>query len=68
MKDLEKKQKKNNVRNLCIIWRGIMMHIIKGAKSKKCNKKREYENVFKKYHAIISPTSPTPAFKIGEKN
>lgn len=29
--------------------------------------KREYENVFKKYHAIISPTSPTPAFKIGEK-
>lgn len=29
--------------------------------------KREYENVFKKYHTIISPTSPTPAFKIGEK-
>lgn len=29
--------------------------------------KREYENVFKKYDAIISPTSPTPAFKIGEK-
>ncbi|KHO32377.1 glutamyl-tRNA amidotransferase [Clostridium tetani] len=29
--------------------------------------KKEYENVFKRYHSIISPTSPTPAFKIGEK-
>ena len=29
--------------------------------------KSEYEDTFKKYDAIITPTSPTVAFKIGEK-
>ena len=30
--------------------------------------KSEYEDTFKKYDAIITPTSPTVAFKIGEKS
>lgn len=30
--------------------------------------KRDFENAFSKYDAIITPTSPTPAFKIGEKS
>ena len=29
--------------------------------------KEDFDNVFKKYDCIITPTSPTPAFKIGEK-
>ena len=29
--------------------------------------KGEFEKVFKEFDAIISPTTPTPAFKIGEK-
>ncbi|MFL6556317.1 MAG: Asp-tRNA(Asn)/Glu-tRNA(Gln) amidotransferase subunit GatA, partial [Bacillus sp. (in: firmicutes)] len=29
--------------------------------------KQDYENVFAKYDVIIGPTTPTPAFKIGEK-
>jgi aspartyl-tRNA(Asn)/glutamyl-tRNA(Gln) amidotransferase subunit A len=29
--------------------------------------KNDFEDAFKKYDAIITPTSPTPAFKIGEK-
>ena len=29
--------------------------------------KRDFEEAFKKYDSIITPTSPTPAFKIGEK-
>ncbi len=29
--------------------------------------KKDFEDAFKKYDAIITPTSPTPAFKIGEK-
>ncbi len=29
--------------------------------------KRDFENVFEKVDIIITPTSPTPAFKIGEK-
>jgi len=29
--------------------------------------KREFEEAFKKYDALITPTSPTAAFKIGEK-
>jgi aspartyl-tRNA(Asn)/glutamyl-tRNA(Gln) amidotransferase subunit A len=29
--------------------------------------KEEYENLFKKYDLLISPVSPTTAFKIGEK-
>lgn len=29
--------------------------------------KEEFDKVFKNYHAIITPTSPTTAFKIGEK-
>ncbi len=29
--------------------------------------KKEFEDVFKKCDALITPTSPTPAFKIGEK-
>jgi aspartyl-tRNA(Asn)/glutamyl-tRNA(Gln) amidotransferase subunit A len=29
--------------------------------------KKDFENVFEKYDVIIGPTTPTPAFKIGEK-
>lgn len=29
--------------------------------------KQDFDEAFKKYDAIITPTSPTPAFKIGEK-
>jgi aspartyl-tRNA(Asn)/glutamyl-tRNA(Gln) amidotransferase subunit A len=29
--------------------------------------KRDFDEAFKKFDAIITPTSPTPAFKIGEK-
>lgn len=29
--------------------------------------KRDFEEAFGKYDAIITPTSPTPAFKVGEK-
>lgn len=29
--------------------------------------KEDFENVFKKVDAIVTPTSPTPAFKFGEK-
>ncbi len=29
--------------------------------------KRDFEKVFEKYDVIIGPTTPTPAFKIGEK-
>ena len=29
--------------------------------------KRDFEDAFKKYDAIVTPTTPTPAFKIGEK-
>jgi len=29
--------------------------------------KRDFENVFEQYDVIIGPTTPTPAFKIGEK-
>lgn len=29
--------------------------------------KKEYEEAFKKYYALITPVSPFPAFKIGEK-
>ncbi|OFI06242.1 glutamyl-tRNA(Gln) amidotransferase subunit A [Clostridium acetireducens DSM 10703] len=29
--------------------------------------KKDFENVFKQFDAILSPTSPTTAFKIGEK-
>ncbi|WJQ14347.1 Asp-tRNA(Asn)/Glu-tRNA(Gln) amidotransferase subunit GatA [Geobacillus stearothermophilus] len=29
--------------------------------------KRDFENVFERYDVIIGPTTPTPAFKIGEK-
>jgi len=29
--------------------------------------KQDFENVFEKYDVIIGPTTPTPAFKIGEK-
>lgn len=29
--------------------------------------KQDYERVFKEFDAVISPTSPTPAFKIGER-
>ncbi|MCK4785032.1 MAG: Asp-tRNA(Asn)/Glu-tRNA(Gln) amidotransferase subunit GatA [Desulfobacteraceae bacterium] len=29
--------------------------------------KEDFEKIFKKYDCIITPTSPTPAFKIGEK-
>jgi aspartyl-tRNA(Asn)/glutamyl-tRNA(Gln) amidotransferase subunit A len=28
---------------------------------------RDFEEVFKRVHAIVTPTSPTPAFKLGEK-
>ena len=30
--------------------------------------KQDYERVFKEFDAIVCPTSPTPAFKIGEKS
>jgi len=30
--------------------------------------KQDFEKVFKNYDAVISPTTPTPAFKIGEKS
>ncbi|MDD4363247.1 MAG: Asp-tRNA(Asn)/Glu-tRNA(Gln) amidotransferase subunit GatA, partial [Atribacterota bacterium] len=29
--------------------------------------KRDFENVFQKYDVLICPTSPVPAFKVGEK-
>ncbi|WP_170006359.1 Asp-tRNA(Asn)/Glu-tRNA(Gln) amidotransferase subunit GatA [Bacillus fonticola] len=29
--------------------------------------KQDFENVFEKYDVIIGPTTPTPAFKVGEK-
>ncbi|NEX77787.1 Asp-tRNA(Asn)/Glu-tRNA(Gln) amidotransferase subunit GatA [Bacillus thermocopriae] len=29
--------------------------------------KQDFENIFEKYDVIIGPTTPTPAFKIGEK-
>jgi aspartyl-tRNA(Asn)/glutamyl-tRNA(Gln) amidotransferase subunit A len=29
--------------------------------------KRDYDEAFKKVDALLSPVSPTPAFKIGEK-
>ncbi len=29
--------------------------------------KQDFDNLFKEYHCIISPTTPTEAFKIGEK-
>ena len=29
--------------------------------------KRDFDEAFKKFDAIVTPTSPTPAFKIGEK-
>jgi aspartyl-tRNA(Asn)/glutamyl-tRNA(Gln) amidotransferase subunit A len=29
--------------------------------------KQDFENVFEKYDCIVGPTTPTPAFKIGEK-
>jgi aspartyl-tRNA(Asn)/glutamyl-tRNA(Gln) amidotransferase subunit A len=29
--------------------------------------KQDYQRVFKEFDAVISPTTPTPAFKIGEK-
>lgn len=29
--------------------------------------KKDFEDVFEKYDVIVSPTTPTPAFKIGEK-
>lgn len=29
--------------------------------------KQDFENVFEKYDVIVGPTTPTPAFKIGEK-
>ena len=29
--------------------------------------KKDFEDVFEKYDVIIGPTTPTPAFKIGEK-
>ncbi|WP_186429402.1 Asp-tRNA(Asn)/Glu-tRNA(Gln) amidotransferase subunit GatA [Clostridium sp. BSD9I1] len=30
--------------------------------------KQDYERIFKEFDAIVCPTSPTPAFKIGEKS
>jgi aspartyl-tRNA(Asn)/glutamyl-tRNA(Gln) amidotransferase subunit A len=30
--------------------------------------KKDFDEVFKKAHAIVTPVSPTPAFKIGEKS
>lgn len=29
--------------------------------------KQDFENVFEKYDVIVGPTTPTPAFKVGEK-
>ena len=29
--------------------------------------KKDFEDVFKNYDVIVGPTTPTPAFKIGEK-
>lgn len=29
--------------------------------------KKDFEDVFEKYDVIVGPTTPTPAFKIGEK-
>ncbi|MCX5715663.1 MAG: amidase, partial [Candidatus Omnitrophica bacterium] len=29
--------------------------------------KQDFDNVFKKFDCIVAPTSPTPAFKIGER-
>ena len=43
-----------------------MMLIIKRPKSRTLIKK-DFEDVFEKYDVIVGPTTPTPAFKIGEK-
>ncbi len=30
--------------------------------------KQDFQDAFKKYDVILSPTTPTPAFNLGEKN
>ena len=42
------------------------MHTIKGTKVRTLIKK-DFEDVFEKYDVIVGPTTPTPAFNIGEK-
>ena len=44
-----------------------MMPIIKRHKKFVRLIKKDFEDVFEKYDVIIGPTTPTPAFKIGEK-
>ena len=43
-----------------------MMHITK-AQQVRTLIKNDFENVFANYDVIIGPTTPTPAFKVGEK-
>ena len=43
------------------------MPIIKKHKKHVHLLKKDFEDVFEKYDVIIGPTTPTPAFKIGEK-
>ena len=43
-----------------------MMLIIKKHKRHVRLIKKDFEDVFEKYDVIIGPTTPTPAFKIGE--
>ena len=44
-----------------------MRHFIKKGQQVRTLIKRDFDEAFKKVDMIITPTSPTPAFKIGEK-
>lgn len=45
----------------------IMMHIIKSTAGSYISTK-EFDEAFKKYDVLLTPTSPTVAFKIGERS
>ena len=43
------------------------MHIISGALKVRTLIKQDFDKVFTEFDCIVTPTSPTAAFKIGEK-